>query len=97
MSRYGSKVDANHSEIRGALRRAGVIVFDSSHIGDGFPDLVALHRRTGVIVFLEVKDGAKPPSARRLTEAEEDFGKQFPVSVVLCVTEALAAVGLVAA
>jgi Holliday junction resolvase len=68
MNRFARKVDANHSEIVDALRAAGVRVFDMSATGEGCPDLCCLVR--GHTVWVEVKDGNKPPSARKLTPAQ---------------------------
>ncbi len=68
MTRYAKRVDANHSEIREALKRAGWIVQDMSAVGDGFPDLHARKGSRGC--FIEVKDGAKSPSRRQLTPAQ---------------------------
>ena len=68
---FARRVDANHAEIAKALRSAGAIVVDTSHIGGGIPDLwVSSNSFTG---WLEIKDGAKSPSARKLTLAEEKF------------------------
>lgn len=68
MTRYAHKVDANHGEIERALTQIGVGVFDSSALGE-FVDLVTFHR--GHVRLLEVKDGSKPPSARKLTLAQQ--------------------------
>lgn len=65
--RYARKVDANHARIVKALRGVGVGVIDTSQHGE-FVDIVTVHR--GVIRLVEVKDGAKPPSARTLTDAQ---------------------------
>lgn len=94
MSRRAARVDANQPAIVAALRREGVRVFDTHRLGSGFPDLVALHRDGRSVVLIEVKDGSKPPSARRLTDDEAAFAALFPVSVVMTEREALAAVGV---
>lgn len=60
-----AKIDGNHSEIRSVLRDIGAMVVDLSAVGSGVPDLMVLYR--GRVRLLEVKDGNKPPSARRLT------------------------------
>lgn len=65
------RVDANHAEIAKAFRRCGWSVADTSRLGSGFPDLVVA--RAGRTVLVEVKDGAKPPSKRKLTEDEQSF------------------------
>lgn len=65
MSRYAAKVDANHGQIRDCLRGMGAYVVDCSKVGAGFPDLLVGWR--GRWMLVEVKDGAKVPSARCLT------------------------------
>jgi hypothetical protein len=53
------------------LRTEGWSVWDCAAMGGGFPDLcVGKHGKT---LLLEVKDGTKPPSARKLTPDEERF------------------------
>lgn len=61
--------DDNHKAIVAALRAAGWHVVDTSQAGDGCPDLFAV--KGGRVIPIEVKDGAKPPSARRLSESEQ--------------------------
>jgi hypothetical protein len=61
--------DSNHDEIAQNLRQIGALVFDV-HGYDGMLDLVVC--RAGSTYFLEVKDGSKPASARRLTPAEQE-------------------------
>jgi hypothetical protein len=73
--RRAAKVDANHAAIREALRKSGWHVEDTSAVGNGFPDLVAI--RFGQVEFIEVKDGAKVKSARRLTAREEVVALKF--------------------
>ena len=61
-----ARVDANHVAVVAALRKAGATVQSLAGVGKGVPDLlVGIHGKTAL---LEVKDGAKVPSARRLTE-----------------------------
>ena len=66
--RKRARTDANHAEIREALRRDGWYVLDTSSLGGGFPDLVAA--KGGSVHLIEVKDGSKPLSAQALTSAE---------------------------
>jgi hypothetical protein len=93
MVRRRARVDANHAEVRSALRAAGWTVVDCARIGSGFPDLlIAKHGR---IVMVEIKDGAKVKSAQKLTEDEVQFhalmaAAGVTVSVVTSVEEALA-------
>ena len=59
------KVDANHAAVVQALRKAGATVQSLAGVGKGVPDLlVGIRGRTALF---EVKDGAKVPSARKLT------------------------------
>lgn len=89
-----AKVDANQAEIVEALRRVGAIVQVTSKVGGGFPDLVVGFRGNNYI--LEIKDGDKPPSARRLTEEQELWHARWRGSVVVVgsVVEALHAIGI---
>jgi Holliday junction resolvase len=73
--RRAARVDANHAEITHALRQCGWTVHDTSGVGGGFPDLVV--GKAGRLVLVEIKDGAKKPSARRLTKAEALFWQKF--------------------
>lgn len=67
----GRRTDGNHAAIRDELRRLGLSVTDTSHVGGGFPDLVV---SLGLeVVFVEIKDPKQPPSKRVLTEKEQAF------------------------
>ena len=99
--RRAAKVDANHAEIVKALRDAGCGVVDMAPMGKGVPDLL-VHPPTfpacRIPVFLEIKDGKKPPSARKLTPAQLKFHSEWKgyVFVVENIEQALRAVGLAA-
>lgn len=67
----GKRVDSNQTAIKQALEAVGWYVHDTSGLGYGFADLVAA--KGGKLRLIEVKDGAKPKSARKLTQAEYDF------------------------
>src|SRR5574338_1305886 len=69
--RRRARTDGNHTEIRTAFRKLGYSVADTSRVGDGFPDLVI--SLADITALVEVKDGQKPPSARKLTPDEKDF------------------------
>lgn len=92
MSRYARKVDDNHREIVATLEALGCTVHSTAGLGAGFPDLLVLC--AGQLRLVEVKDGRKPKSQRKLTPAEEAFGRKFPVALVECREDA---VGLVRA
>lgn len=89
MPRYAARIDANATDIVKALRKAGAFVRIITQ-GDGIPDLlVAFQGRT---ILMEVKDGNKCPSARKLTEAEQLFFDNWiggPLVIVTSVEDAL--------
>ena len=61
-----AKIDANQEQVVDTLRAAGATVQTLATVGKGVPDLLVGYQ--GKTLLLEVKDGRKPPSARRLTE-----------------------------
>lgn len=92
--RTAAKVDANQTEIVRGLRAAGCTVRITSVLGDGFPDAVV--GRAGVNYLLEIKDGRKAPSKRKLTPDEQEFFDTWNGQVVKVETleDAYRAVGL---
>ena len=64
--RLAAKVDANQAAIVQALRTLGCSVQSLAAQGSGTPDLVVGIK--GATFMVEVKDGAKAPSARKLTQ-----------------------------
>jgi hypothetical protein len=74
MRKY-ARLDANQKAVVTALRKIGCSVQSLASVGDGCPDLlVGWHARN---FLMEVKDGSKPPSARRLTEDEADWFERW--------------------
>jgi hypothetical protein len=69
--RRAARVDANQTEIVKALQAIGASVAPLSTVGSGMPDLLCGYR--GVNLLLEVKDGDKVPSARKLTKDQETW------------------------
>lgn len=69
--------DANQMELVTMYRKLGVSVLVVS--GQASVDLVVAAR--GVTDLVEVKDGSKPPSERRLTTKEQDFHDAWPARV----------------
>ena len=61
-----ARTDANHEEVVKALREAGATVQSLASVGKGVPDLLVGFKSQTML--MEVKDSAKPPSKRRLTE-----------------------------
>jgi hypothetical protein len=70
----GKKTDANHAEIRASFRNLGVYWKDVFQLPAFCDGLVIVN---GVTVAVEVKDGEKPPSERRLTKAEDEFMQEW--------------------
>jgi len=90
--RRAARRDDNEKEIVAAMREAGAYV--KAINDEGLFDLLVSYR--GKTLLIEVKDGAKPPSARRLTEAEQKFHDEWPGSdlyIINSVEEALALLG----
>jgi hypothetical protein len=68
--RRAAKTDSNHAEIVSAFRKFGCSVLDISQLKNCGDLVVAKHLKMAIV---EVKDGSKPPSQRRLTKGEEKF------------------------
>lgn len=79
--RRAAKVDANQPAIVRALRRMGFSVQHLHAVGEGCPDLLC--GRRGKNYLIEVKDGDKPPSARRLKDAQEEWHSAWRGDVVV--------------
>lgn len=77
----GRRTDGNHAVIREELRRLGLSVTDTSHVGGGFPDLVVSCGLAAA--FVEVKDPKQPPSKRELTDKEQAFFELHKPSYVV--------------
>jgi len=98
--RRAARRDANHAEVVEALLGIGAVVLDNGSVGDGNPDLWVGFR--GNWTAIEVKDGKKSPSKRRLTAAQEKLHQKVTsagcaILVVKNVDEALAIFGARAA
>jgi hypothetical protein len=91
--RKTARVDANQAVIVDALRAIGASVQSLAMVGRGVPDLLVGFRAQTYL--LEVKDGEKPPSARRLTPDEAAWHDSWrgQVATVASIEEALHAIG----
>lgn len=67
--RQAAKTDRNQAEIVDALRKVGASVQSLAAIGKGAPDLLVGFE--GETYLMEIKDGKKPPSGRKLTPDQE--------------------------
>lgn len=87
--RTAARRDANERSIIKAMEAEGAFVRQIND--EGRFDLLVWYK--GNTLLMEVKDGAKPPSARRLSDAEQKFHDEWPGSnlhVVICEAEAIA-------
>ena len=73
--RLAARTDANHQAVASAYRKCGCSVQSLAALGDGVPDLLIACRRLSWLV--EVKDGGKAPSRRKLTDAQMDFHNRW--------------------
>lgn len=95
--RRAAKIDRNQPEIVAALRAIGCRVEALSQHGLGVPDLLVgtpakPWHAAKRLLLLEVKDGDRPPSERKLTPAQEDWHREwagYPVYVVESIDQAL--------
>ena len=87
-SSYAKRVDANHNEIVACFEQCQCLVWDSSRMGGGFPDLIVQRRHpvTGNFetYLVEVKDNLLPPYRRKLNTLQRAFHKLWHCHVVEC-------------
>lgn len=91
--RRNARVDANQKGIVEGLRKAGATVLICSQLKNCFDILVGFR---GVNYIMEIKDGDKPPSARKLTPGEEAFKESWKGGeyyIVLTLEQALKIIG----
>jgi hypothetical protein len=93
MARRAAAVDANQPEVVKALRRVGATVQHLHTVGKGCPDILVGYQ--GQNFLLEIKDGNKPPSRRKLTDDEAAWHEAWrgEVWTVHSADEALYAIG----
>lgn len=85
--RRAAKVDANHSAIVEALRKAGAQVLSLAAVGKGCPDLLVLHR--GRYQLFEVKNPLQPLNKQRLKPLQEEFHRDWIVTTVTSMESAI--------
>lgn len=69
--RRAHRLDSNHAELVKAFEKLGCSVLSLAGLGSGAPDICVGFG--GLQLMCELKDSAKPPSARKLTPDEERF------------------------
>lgn len=81
MTHNHGRRDANHADVIKAVKGIGASVLDLADLGGGCPDVLVGFR--GVNLLLEIKDGRKSPSARKLTPAEQKFFRDWRGTVYI--------------
>lgn len=91
--RRAAKIDRNQPAIVQALRDIGTSVQSLGAVGKGCPDLLCFREPVGY-TLLEVKDGDKVPSQRKLNADQVKFHAEWkgPIHVVESVNDAIRAV-----
>lgn len=84
MARRAAKIDDNQTELVGILRSLGMCVEITSAAHGGMTDLVVGYG--GITVLVEVKDGKKAPSDRKLTPAQIRFHERFHGAITVIET-----------
>ena len=89
-----AQTDANQSEIVKALRQCGVSVQSLHRVGEGVPDLLCGYH--GLNKLIEVKDGDRPPSERKLNDKQKIWHDEWKGqrAVANSVDEALKIMGV---
>ena len=88
------RVDANQKKIVEQLRKLGCSVAMTSSLGKGVPDFIIGHR--GRNFLIELKDGSKSPSQRKLTPDEVKFHALWRGQIAVCnnINEIIKLIGL---
>lgn len=93
MSRHARNKDLNHAEVVAAFRALGCDVTTMESGRAGVPDLLV--GVAGVDQQVEVKDGRKVPSARRLSPAQVEYAATWRgrrVALVECAEDCVGVV-----
>lgn len=94
-NRFGRRKDLAHGPIDEALTAHGIVVLDTSQLGNGFPDMLCYYKAEDWWQPLEIKSGrdASKPNTKRL---QATMQARVPIPIVRTPAEALAVFGLVA-
>ena len=87
--RRAAKVDDNQKEVVALFRKLGWTVLIISQLKNCCDIFVSKNGRT---IAIEIKDGKKPPSARKLSEGEVKFRElwQGDYELVICDEDVIA-------
>lgn len=72
--RRAAKTDDNQKEVVALFRKLGWCVLIVSQLKNCCDIIVS---KDGVTIAIEIKDGKKPPSARKLSKGELDFKNEW--------------------
>lgn len=81
MPRQAASVDANQSKIVKGLRAVGASILHLHAVGKGCPDILVGFR--GENFLMEIKDGDKTPSKRKLNKGQVDWHRAWRGQVVV--------------
>ena len=90
------RIDDNQQAIVNILRTTGATVVLLSGVGKGVPDLLVGFK--GVTLLMEIKDGKKPPSDRKLTTDQQKWHAEWKggaLSIVDSADSALRMIGVI--
>ena len=76
-----NRVDSNQAEIVAHFTKWSCSVLNISSLKNACDIVVARHGRT---IMIEIKDSAKPKSARKLTSGEQKFKEEWSGAWRLC-------------
>ena len=95
MTSLRRRIDTNQPEIVKVLRDAGCSIQYLHAVGQGCPDILCGYK--GVNTLIEIKDGSKSPSRRKLTPDEIEWHAAWrgQVAIVNNPMEALKAIGAI--
>ena len=92
--RRAARVDANQAREVDIVRRAGLDVIHTHQLGAGKPDFFVTHKDRSCWHAFKLKNPKRPPSARKLTPAQEALHALMPIHKVESAYEILAVCGI---
>lgn len=81
-----ARIDDNQREIVELFRKLGFSVVMLHQVGNGCPDIML--GKHGVNTLVELKDGNKSPSKRKLTDGQKEFHESWQGEVFIVKSKA---------
>lgn len=98
MRRWAARTDTCQPPIVEGLRRKGVIVFITSALGSGFPDVVCYYPPTNTWLPIELKSdnsiSKKSKASQNLKPSQQKSHSLAPIPVASTLAQALALFGI---